>query len=180
MLWKTIPGFSFYQVSENGDVRRDPEKRMRGWGPTRPPGGLLHPNYKDKIDKYLMVNIKRDDGKNKGMKIHQLVCMAYCGDRPSKEHCALHKDDCRYNNHFTNLYWGTKHQNAIDREKNQSSGTACLDETQVRWVKEIYFGDRWTIEELAMLFEVRTWVIRGIVTGRSYQWVTNGLVPHVV
>ncbi len=171
--WVQVPGCSFYQVSEDGEVRRDPLKRMRGWGPKRPPGGLLHPCYHDRIDKYLVVRMHNDAGKNIVAKVHQVVCAAFHGPRPSNKHCALHKDDDRYNNRESNLYWGTKRQNALDREKNGSSGTARLNSIQVRWVKEIYYGDKWSIEELALLFNVKTHVIRGIVTGKSYQWVTN-------
>lgn len=175
-IWKTIPGCSYYQASDFGEVRRDPSKRMRGWGLSRLPGSVLHECYHDKIDAYLVVRLITDEGLNLVAKIHQIVCQTFHGPRPSLEHCALHKDDDRYNNRYTNLYWGTKYQNAIDRERNQGSGTACLDEAQVRWIKEIYFGDRWSIDELCRLFGVKPHVIRNIITGKSYTWVTNGLV----
>lgn len=178
MLWKTIPGCSYYQISEFGKVRRDPNKRMRGWGPKRLPGSFLHECYHDRIDKYLVVRLHTDAGKNIVARIHQLVCTTHHGPRPSRKHCALHKNDDKYNNHYENLYWGTKLQNAIDRERNESSGTACLNIAQVRWVKEIYFGDKWSIEEISILFGVKPHVIRGIVKKKSYTWVTDGLVGH--
>lgn len=170
--WHTIPGCTYYQVSSIGQVRRDPTKRMRGWGPKRPPGGLLNPCYHDKLDAYLVVRLHTDTGINILKKIHILVCEVFHGDRPDG-YLACHKDDNRYNNVCDNLYWGTKKQNAIDRERNRKSGTACLSPSDVRWMREFRFGDRWSVHELAELFQVSTGVVRGVITGKRYQWVTN-------
>lgn len=181
MRWKTIPGFSYYQASACGQIRRDPSKRMRGWGPRRLPGQLLKPCYHDYVDKYLVVRMKDDEGINRVVRVHQIVCRTFNGRKPSPDHCACHKNDERHDNCADNLYWGTKKQNAIDRERNQSSGTACLNSAEVRWVKELYFGDAWRIKELSELFVVKPHVIRGIVTGKSYKWVTNKWGdPHAV
>lgn len=168
--WKEIPGFTNYQMSANGEIRRSLLKRVKGWH--KPPGSLLKFSKHDRKDAYLVVRLKPDTG-GKGIvcKIHQLVALTFRGPRPSLLHCALHKDDDRYNNHETNIYWGTKKQNAIDRSVNGRHGLAKLTEPEVLWIKELYFGDCRSANELSQIFNVRPGIIRAIVQGRSYKWV---------
>jgi len=49
--------------------------------------------------------------------VHQLMLEAFEGPRPDKGE-SLHDDDCKTNNTFPNLRWGTRSQNVIDAYRN--------------------------------------------------------------
>lgn len=57
------------------------------------------------------------EGKRKTFLIHKLVLEIYIGPRPSASHEACHRDGNRENNMFSNLYWGTRKENAADRTR---------------------------------------------------------------
>ena len=50
--------------------------------------------------------------------VHHLVLEEFDGPRPTPDHKGLHRDDDPYNNHASNLYWGTMSDNALDRVRN--------------------------------------------------------------
>lgn len=56
------------------------------------------------------------NGKRKRLMVHQLVAYAHVGDRPTPDHEVRHIDGNKENNHYANLAWGTRKENADDRE----------------------------------------------------------------
>jgi hypothetical protein len=98
MIWKSIPGFLDYEVSERGDVRRGPKQLT----PERTTG-----------------NGRKRFGLSKGgqlyrMKAHQLVALAFLGPAPFEGAEVSHKDGFHHNNHFSNLAWATSEGNGND------------------------------------------------------------------
>jgi hypothetical protein len=98
MLWKPIPGFLDYEVSERGDVRRGPKQLT----PERTKG-----------------NGRKRFGLSRGgqlfrMKAHQLVALAFIGPPPFEGAEIRHKDGFHHNNHFSNLAWATSEENGND------------------------------------------------------------------
>jgi hypothetical protein len=175
MLWKTVPGFSIYEVSENGTIRRSLtviSARVGKQAPRLPPGTILKPCFKDKKDAYLCLRLLPDDGsRSKVMKVHVVVALAFHGPKPYPEACALHKNDDRYHNHYKNIYWGTKRQNSIDRSVNGRHGRAKLSRDSVLWIRELYHGDRRTYAELADMFAMDQSSIAQIIKRKTYNWV---------
>ena len=107
------------------------------------------------------------------VKVHVLIALTFHGPPPTPKHCALHKDDDRYHNHYKNIYWGTKKQNAIDRSINGHHGLAKLTFEQALITKELYHGDRWTYKEIAELFGVSMSTIAQIITGKTFKWTSH-------
>lgn len=103
MIWKPIPGFLDYEVSERGDVRRGvvqlkPE-RTQGNGRKRfslSKGGRLF-----------------------RMKAHQLVALAFIGPPPFEGAEVCHNDGFHHNNHYSNLRWDTSTGNGNDVTKHR-------------------------------------------------------------
>ena len=92
-----------YEVSENGDVysiRRNNKILMKQH---------LNGNGYKAIPMVI-------DGKEKHITIHRLVAAKYLPNRPSEFHEIRHLDGNKLNNHYSNLAWGTKKENAEDRE----------------------------------------------------------------
>lgn len=98
MIWKMIPQFDEYEVSEYGDVRRGdrllkPEK-IQGSGRKR----------------FALTKNGRVYRYHAG----HLVAFAFIGPKPSPFVELCHNDGFEHNNHFSNLRWDTKLANAAD------------------------------------------------------------------
>lgn len=107
-----VPGFPGYAISSDGRI----------WS-CKFPGPALTP-YRDtwrqmhtaKNPIYVTICL-RSNGRKATYYVHQLVLQIFIGPcPPSYEAC--HKDDNEENNHVSNLYWGTKKQNAEDKRRN--------------------------------------------------------------
>lgn len=105
--WITVAEAPDYEVSSLGRVRSVPReahgKRWRG----RELSQHVRP------DGYLAVNFSVA-GKVKGRLVHKVVCEAFHGPAPSKDHVVRHKDGDRSNARADNLRWGTRAENAKD------------------------------------------------------------------
>lgn len=95
-----------YTLTEDGRVwsksgwRGIPEREMK---PTPDAGGYL----------YVRLTI---GGKRKKFMVHQMVANKYVGSRPSPAHEVRHLNGIRTDNRPGNLAWGTRLENANDRE----------------------------------------------------------------
>lgn len=67
-------------------------------------------------DGYLCVNICHN-GTRRQIKVHRLVAEQYLPEQPSIQHEIRHLDGNPQNNHYINLQWGTRKENADDKER---------------------------------------------------------------
>lgn len=102
---KHTPG---YRVTDEGRVFST-EHNWRGYG-ERELSQLPHK------DGYLTVRLVID-GKRKRFAVHRLVAAQYLPPRPSDQHEVRHLDGDKTNNRASNLAWGTRKENADDRER---------------------------------------------------------------
>ena len=109
-----IPTFSNYCVDMRGNVERISDA----------PVASMNRKLKVRVDKdgYLRANIYGDNGKQRSVGVHRLVCLAFHGVPTPPNDSALHRDGDRTNNHPSNLYWGTPKDNANDRSFHNRSG----------------------------------------------------------
>lgn len=103
--WRTIPGFTSYEASSTGDVRRRAHRKGAYSG--RVLATKNHQGYK-------FLSIFPDGGKQKTVGVHRLVALAFHGTPPEDKPCACHKDSNRKNNRADNLYWGSYLDNSAD------------------------------------------------------------------
>lgn len=98
---KRIVGFPDYEITDTGEVwsyRKGIRTRLNGSPHSQ---GHLKIHLRSEFDisqRY----------------IHRLVAEAYIPN-PNNYPCVLHKDDNPANNHYLNLFWGTKSINNTDR-----------------------------------------------------------------
>lgn len=105
MKWKEIPGYTRYEASTGGEIRRC--RRVGNYLPGRMP---TYPNRGG----YPCVSITGDDGKCRKIPVHTLVMLAFVGVRPSgKETC--HNNGDRSDARLSNLRYDTCASNAADR-----------------------------------------------------------------
>lgn len=112
--WRSIQGFSGYEVSDEGDVRSWLRGEVRILKPHPLPAG------------YLRVFLRRA-GRTYTRYIHALVLEAFHGDRrPGTE--ARHLDGNKQNNRSDNLSFGTRSDNQRDNVRlgvNPNTMKAC-------------------------------------------------------
>ena len=112
-IWKDVVGYSgIYEDSNLGRVRS--LDRLDTAGRKRK-GRIL----KQTLSNYLRVILC--NGKKKTRLVHQLVCETFIGPRPEgKEVC--HGPSGKLDNSLTNLRYGTHSENALDRNRDGTSG----------------------------------------------------------
>lgn len=75
--------------------------------------------------------------------VHDLVCTAFHGDRPSKSHQVRHLDGNKANNSKGNLSWGTAKDNCEDKRKH---GTIPIGSRH--WKSKLTESDVYQIKKL--------------------------------
>ena len=99
IVWRQIPGFSRYEISDNGQVRKLPAILKQ----------TPHPK-----SGHLAVTLYNDDGKPWRTGVHHLVARAFIGEPPDGKPYACHKNGVPHENTKDNLYWGSPADNAAD------------------------------------------------------------------
>ena len=137
--WAPVPGFAGYEVSDQGELRI--YRSINGRGPfkdtprpvkSRPVAGKP----------YLRATLTNASGRQQDVKVHVLVLESFVGPRPSPAHDACHRDGNAKNNCLSNLRWGTKQDNADDRQAHgtQVRGSQVtqskLSEAQAKEIKD--------------------------------------------
>lgn len=169
--WKTIPGFSRYQVSDAGQIRSLNYKnsgKVQILKPAPSPGG------------YLMTMLQTDNCDYKTVPVHRFVAFAFLGMRPAGKEIN-HKDGNKLNNHIENLEYVTHSQNtkhSFDMGlqiplRGEEIGNHKLTEQQVREIRDHaknFKGRYYGRAALAEKYGVSICHIKEIVTRRRNIW----------
>jgi hypothetical protein len=91
-VWKDLPNFNKYQVSNEGRVKSF----------HRDSNGLIKKQSFDK-DRYLLVGLMTNEGKLISKRVHQLVAICFLDHKPEADRIINHKDFDKTNNHLSNL-----------------------------------------------------------------------------
>lgn len=118
MNWKTIKGFSNYEISDEGEVRNKTTQYI----------------LKGRLSKsgYYQVSIKEDETeKFKNQYIHRLVALHFI-DNPEGKREVNHIDGDKTNNKLENLEWVTssenqKHRHSIGNNKTSNRKVGMFD-----------------------------------------------------
>jgi hypothetical protein len=113
-LWRKIPSFPDYEVSNHGRLRKDNK--------------LMDPHFsKEGYHRYVL----KLNGKKYHRTVHPLVLEAFVCPRPvfPRVHDACHNDGNADNNKLSNLRWDTRKSNIHDQRKH---GTLVIGEKQNR------------------------------------------------
>jgi hypothetical protein len=121
-VWKPIDGYSSYEVSNTGKVRKTSTKRE------------LTPEIhygKDKNEPYIRYQIS-DGGKTKHLRVNRVVAYAFLG-KPSQPGMEVdHKDGNRKNNKVSNLEWVTPEENQRRRRERAKNKTTTAPRRSIR------------------------------------------------
>lgn len=155
--WRRVEGWP-YEVSSLGRVRRITY--------------LIPGNSRG----YKRVMLSRGAEK-KSKSVHQLVCEAFCGPRPSPEHVVAHYDGNRGNNTPTNLRWATAQENLEDSirhgivhgEGNPSNKLKAHEVLEIIALRDKGLSCR----AIARKYSVAETTIENITKGKKWGWLTG-------
>lgn len=106
---RPVPTFTNFRVDASGGVWS-----FTGWrGESMEFGFRLTPTK----DRYGYLKVRLSDGKRRyKIAVHRLVAFAFHGPPPTNDHEVRHLNGDRTDNRAANLAWGTRAENAADRE----------------------------------------------------------------
>lgn len=121
--WKKVAGWSRYEVSNLGNVRRASDKVSK----------TIVKKDADKDLSYYQVGFHQE-GKGKTMLVHRVVAEAFLGPCPEGLE-VNHKDGDKHNNALTNLEYVTRQQNMRHAKENGLQKTFGGPLGQISWNK---------------------------------------------
>ena len=170
-IWKTVPDWPPYEVSNLGRIRSYHKKRSRH-NPTGEIPYVLKPIPFHNGRLYITL---QNQGRRLQTTVHRLVLLTFVGPCPSGLQ-ACHNDSNCQNNKLDNLRWDTPKANWEDARKHgtirmgSKSPNAKLLEEEVISIRILY-AKRISLNSLADLFGVGPTTIAKIVTGETWKHV---------
>lgn len=171
-VWRTIPSYPQYEVSDDGRVRRRETQRELKLNRHR--------------SGYMMAKMWID-GKQRNGYVQRLLCEAFHGPAPAPKMHAAHGNGIKSDNRPDNLSWKTKTENEHDKRAHgkanigSRNGKAVLDETVIPIIrrraaelprssggKRIKKG---ALGKLAGEFGVTAACLRNILSGNQWRHV---------
>lgn len=166
-IWKPIPGFEVYDVSDLG--------RVRTWSLKNRPGGrALNPRMMSlglNPQGYLGVTLWKN-GQPFVRRVHRLVLETFVRLRRDGEECA-HHNGIRTDNRLCNLRWATKVENMNDQRRHGTlvrgarCGAAKLTDQQVIQIR----ADPRSAPVIAAELGVNRNTIYDIRKGKQWGWL---------
>jgi len=153
-VWKEIPGYPNYEVSDQGEVRNIETSRVRKLQHHR--GG------------YSLVRLCHE-GRWQDYTVHHLLMLAHCGERPDGYHIC-HLDGDPSNNVLSNLVYGTASENQRHSVQHGTQVGHKLNERKVRVIRGLYKLD-YSVNRLSQMFGVNTTAIYRVIRRITYAWV---------
>lgn len=166
--YKIVSGYPAYRVGNDGTAWSRRQKTGNRWIDSEswwPLEGSVH------HDGYRYITLYRD-GTARSRKIAALVCEAFHGPRPEKME-ACHDNGIRTDDHADNLYWGTRRENAADRQRHgrtangERNGFSKLTDSQVAEI--IALRGKMSQEKIGRRFGISQTHIGRIFSGKARQ-----------
>jgi len=153
---KEIPGFSAYQASDDGQIRRC---KPDNYGRIKHVGRVI--KYKITPTGYCQISVTPDEGKGIMGYVHVLVAAAFIGPRPRGQDIH-HKDGDKTNNAPGNLEYINKSQHAFHHNRGRK-----LSKIEVLKILSLRAAG-WFLKDIAQISKVGSSAICRICTGETY------------
>jgi hypothetical protein len=138
-VWKPIPGWTHYEASSEGRIRRADTGRIVAQY-------RQNPGRRNRWTKrYMACSLTHADNagagrrkRNATVRVHVLICSAFAGPRPADSE-AHHVDEDELNNRASNLEWKGKREHRSDHKRAMVADDAdCSDYTDCNDL--VYYG----------------------------------------
>jgi len=168
--WKSIPGFNEYEASSEGKIRRSVYIDHSGKAGRRAKPGFL---IKQSINGagYPSVTLKSDKGNIQWRHVHVLIAETFLGQKPFEKAKVLHRDDNKFNNHISNLRWGSDYDNRMDCLRNgrhSRPSNAIFTDDEVRLIRKLN-KEGITGYRISKIFKKSMGQIYHIINNRYYK-----------
>ena len=167
-IWKDVPEFEGYQVSDLGRVRSC--RPINGIGPLKDTYRLAK-SHKDR-NNYNRLGL-RQNGKQVKMFVHRLVLETFAGPCPDGTE-SRHLDGNKDHNTLDNLAWGTPIENRHDmiRHGTHNSGEdhpmTNLTVEQVKEIKSLLKEGKLYERQIGEMFNISRDVVSKIKQGKNW------------
>ena len=127
-------------------------------------------------DGYKQSSLVRANGSSYLYKLHALVAKTYLPPRPSNLHEVRHLNGKKHDNHYKNLAWGTRKDNADDRHRHgrtargQRQGASKLTEFKVRSIRALLASGK-SQHAVAKKFKICQATVSEIHTKKIWSWL---------
>lgn len=160
LIYKPIPGYPNYEISELGDVYNLVYRKHMG----------AHPDQ----DGYYKVHIS-NNGKTDTWFVHRLVALTYL-EKPEGCNVVNHLDSDRKNNDYRNLEWTTAQGNyehgmlyGYNQTQGENNPRSKLTEDQVKDIRYL-FSNGFRVADIQKKYDFVRWEeIKNIVTYRVWK-----------
>ena len=169
-----IPGLTGYGATEDGGIWS--RRPRNGIGPLRDTWRPIRPTF-HRSTGYMKIRL-RVDGRVKDFLVHHLIARVFLGPRPPGK-LVLHDDGNVRNNAVSNLKYGTNAENMQDAirhgtlARGSRSGSAKLNEDDVRFARDAHRKGDATVPQLATLFDVSYSTIRLAINRDTWRHVAK-------
>jgi hypothetical protein len=107
-VWRVIPKFSDYEISNHGRIRSKERVKSYKSGRTMHLKSKIKSLRKHPKNDFMMTDLIDDKGKRRTVYPHKCVAMAFItNDKPRLKKIVMHKDDNLSNNSIDNLEWAS-------------------------------------------------------------------------
>lgn len=160
-------GYPDYKVGDDGFVRSRINNRW-GSGQWRILKGAKSKNG------YLCVTLRNGKTKYRDL-VHRIVLLAFVGPCPPGQETRHFPDSDRTNNRLSNLQWGTRDEQTVDRivhgthVQGDRSPHALFSDSDIPIIHRMYRSGM-SCGQIGRKFNVKAGVIHLIVTGQTYKW----------
>jgi hypothetical protein len=114
-IWRPVPGWPKYEVSNRGTIRTRPHRNMsRSQLAKVDSEGWYYPGLRPNKDGYLTFYPGNGGETRKLQYVHKCVLTAFAGPCPDG-FVGCHNDSNKVNNHTGNLRWDTQRANRLDQ-----------------------------------------------------------------
>lgn len=168
-VWKAIPDFEGYEVSDRGRVRSFLYQKGQRTVIMSEPQKILKPNILR--NGYHQVTLRKNN-KPQCFKVHKLVLIVFQTPRPFGLQ-ACHNDGDTSNNHIVNLRWDTCKNNHADRRAHgtdpvgERSNSAKLTEIKVKEIRNLFCAG-YRNKDLAKMYGVEKSTITSLVNRKTW------------
>lgn len=178
-VWKKIPDFKCYFISNKGRVRTGKKKvpynhAVTGNRHYRVTEDRFLKIYENNRTGYKFVQLRNNYGQVKNKTIHRLVAQAFCNNTGFS--FVNHKDGNKHNNASDNLEWCSNeynHKHATEsglKAKGSQVGGSILNESSVHAIK-YFLLDKFSRSDIAEAFLVSRSTISLIAEGKTWKHV---------
>lgn len=163
--WRTIPGYSRYEINEYGQLR-EKIKQVKGIYNIFSGGGYIGGRLS--VHGYHTVSITDDNGKRwTHSQVSQLVAFAYLSKPDVTRTQVNHIDGNKLNNHYSNLEWTTPKENTHHSLKTGLKETKVTPE-QVTEIRLMYINTDKSPLDISKIYGISKGHVIGII--RTWYW----------